>query len=230
MSSVLLAVALLVMATRDADAVTPDGVLIIHSNQRVTPAAVVIEDTLRKRRAGGAATSRQALFRVSRRRMGVDRGVRSGAGGIPATEVRRTQRSRHRRVRSPRFSSRPSSAIGYSRVCPVVHIAMAKDRLDALALPTDVVGRSENHDPTPTLQLALRLHPNADAPRHRARGRRTGSALGRRACALPWDSVGNALEGRISLRASDRGSAATGGSLPARHHGIHARLFHRRRR
>ncbi len=45
---------------------------------------------------------------------------------------------------------------------PVVHIAVARDRLEQLPpLPKGVVGNTENHDPTPTLQLALRLHPDA---------------------------------------------------------------------
>ena len=44
--TIALSVALLVLAT--AAAATSEGVLVIHSNQRATPAAIVIENTLGK--------------------------------------------------------------------------------------------------------------------------------------------------------------------------------------
>ncbi len=44
---------------------------------------------------------------------------------------------------------------------PIVHIAVAQDRLDPTMLPANVVGNFEDLDPTPTLRLALRLHPDA---------------------------------------------------------------------
>src|SRR4030095_15284980 len=43
-----LSVALVVFPLLAVAAETPEGVLVIHSNQRVTPAAIIIEDTLRK--------------------------------------------------------------------------------------------------------------------------------------------------------------------------------------
>ena len=68
---------------------------------------------------------------------------------------------------------------------PVVHIAMPQDQLERLTLPPDVVGRTIDLDPTETLELALRLHPNAKrlvivvgaAERDRIWERR---------CARPW--------------------------------------------
>ena len=43
-----LSAALFVVAVHAYAAALPEGVLVIHSNQRPTPAAIIIEDTLRK--------------------------------------------------------------------------------------------------------------------------------------------------------------------------------------
>jgi signal transduction histidine kinase len=43
---------------------------------------------------------------------------------------------------------------------PVVHLTVAGDRLSRVAVPPDMLGSTETHDPTPTLELALRLHPD----------------------------------------------------------------------
>ena len=44
---------------------------------------------------------------------------------------------------------------------PVVHIAVPRDQLEQMALPADIVGKTVDLDPTATLELALRLQPDA---------------------------------------------------------------------
>ena len=46
--TVTLFATVLLFGTTMAAAAVPDGILIIHSNQRPTPAAIVIEDTMRR--------------------------------------------------------------------------------------------------------------------------------------------------------------------------------------
>jgi C4-dicarboxylate-specific signal transduction histidine kinase len=153
-----LCVALLAFVARGADEPAA-GVLILHSNQRPTPAQIVIEDTLRTvvpsefaRPVGiyseylddewasvekyGAA---EAQFLHDKYR---DRNIRViVADALPALQF------------ATQFRGRIFTDVA------VVHIAVARDRLERIALPAGVVGNTENHDPTPTLELALRLHP-----------------------------------------------------------------------
>ncbi len=136
------------------------GVLILHSNQRPTAAQVVIEDHLRtvvfegfkpvqlfseflddewaSLEAYGPAEAGFLRNKYSQRDIRVIVAV-----ALPALQF------------AAKFRDQMFPGL------PVVHIAVAKDRLDQLALPKDIVGSTENHDPTPTVQLAQRLHPNA---------------------------------------------------------------------
>ena len=43
----------------------------------------------------------------------------------------------------------------------MVHIAMPLDQLERMSLPPDVIGKTIDLDPMPTLELAFRLHPDA---------------------------------------------------------------------
>ena len=108
-----------------------------------------------------APASRRNLFRVSRHRAIRGRGLRRSGGGISATEVQRSQHPRHRR-RGPaavQFAIKfRDSAL---RGVPVVHVAMPQDQVERMSLPPDVIGKTVDLDPVPTLELAFRLHPDA---------------------------------------------------------------------
>jgi C4-dicarboxylate-specific signal transduction histidine kinase len=47
------------------------------------------------------------------------------------------------------------------RGVPIVHIAMPQDLVERMSLPPDVIGKTVNLDPVPTLELAFRPHPDA---------------------------------------------------------------------
>jgi len=151
-------VGMVAVPARAVDAPPPGG-LILHSNQRPTPAQAVIEDTLRmavpenfKRpvqlyseylddewssvQTYGAAEANFLRDKYGRRNIRV-----LVADALPALQFAMQYRDRI-------FSG-----------VPIVHIAVARDRLAKFTLPADVVGNTENHDPAPTLELALRLHP-----------------------------------------------------------------------
>ena len=155
----LCAATILAFPVRAAEPGTP-GVLIIHSNQRPTPANIVIEDTLRKVVPEGFRNPVEIYSEyldnewASVQKYGVaeaeflrakygERNIRViVAVALPALQF------------VAQFRDRDFGGV------PVVHIAVARDRLDQLSLPPDIIGNTENHDPTPTLQLALRLHPD----------------------------------------------------------------------
>jgi len=158
LSTVLLAFASLVAG---AAAAAP-GVLILHSNQRPTPAQVVIEDTLRTVVPQGFAGP-VALFSEY---LDDEWASLEAYGAAEADFLRSKYGQRNIRVivadalPALQFTSKFRARI-FPDV-PVVHIAVARDRLEPLTLPKNVVGNTENQDPTPTLQLALKLHPNAN--------------------------------------------------------------------
>ena len=145
-------------AADGADA-PPPAVLIVHSNQRPTPAAVVIEDTLRGtipaqlRRpvevhseyldveipASATLVADQIAFLAHKyESRNVRAIIASAAGAVPF---------------ALRLREQMSSAV------PIVHIAVPLDALPAMALPGNVVGKPVDLDPTATIKLALQLHP-----------------------------------------------------------------------
>lgn len=137
------------------------GVLILHSNQRPTPAQVVIDDTLRNVVQDDLKRPVQLYSEyldnewASLERYGAaeaeflhdkygGRNIRViVADALPALEF------------ATKFGDRIVPGM------PIVHIAVARDRLDPTTLPANVAGNFEDLDPTPTLRLALRLHPDA---------------------------------------------------------------------
>jgi len=137
------------------------NVLVIHSNQRATPAQVIIEDALRTAIAGGIAdpgqvfseyldnewtateafAARQAAFLQERYQ---DRSIRVVVvDALPALLFLRKYRDR------------------LAPGIPIVYLAVAPDRVPPLGLAPDFIGVLEDNDPVPTLRLALRMHPGA---------------------------------------------------------------------
>jgi len=136
-------------------------VLVIHSNQRPTVAAMVIEDTLRKAlpemlgrpvdifseyldeewtsvEAYGQAEADFLKIKYGNRNIGVI--VASAPQAVQFATI---------------YRDRMLPAV------PVVHIALASDSPQGTNLPADIVGRPMNLDPADTLQLMLRMHPDA---------------------------------------------------------------------
>jgi hypothetical protein len=157
-----LATAVLSFPALAAAAPGPDGVLVLYSNQRPTPAQVTIEDALRTVIADGYKRpvqihseylddewasletygARNAEFlhdKYERRNVRV-----VVVAAIPALEF------------TTRFRDRIAPGV------PVVHLIVARDRVDPATLPSGFVGSFEDNDPTPTLELALRLHPQTN--------------------------------------------------------------------
>ena len=159
-AAIVLSAALLVVPAQAAEN-TPAGVLILHSNQRPTPSQVVIEDTLR-------AVVPQELKRPVQLYSEYldDEWTSLQTYGLAQAEFLRAKYGRRN------ISVIVANALPALRFeiefrermfpgVPIVYLAVAVDRVDRTALPSGVVGVLEDHDPTPTLQLALRLHPDA---------------------------------------------------------------------
>lgn len=159
-AAVALSAALLVFVARDAGSTTPEGVLILHSNQRPTPGQVIIDDTLR------AIVPRELKRPVQLFSEYLDDEWTSlqTYGLAEAGFLREKYAGRNISVivadalPALRFATEFHDRM-FPGV-PIVYLAVARDRVDSAALPSGVVGVLEDHDPTPTLQLALRLHPD----------------------------------------------------------------------
>jgi ABC-type uncharacterized transport system substrate-binding protein len=137
------------------------GVLILHSNQRPTPAGVLIEDNLR------TVVPEELRRPVKLYSEYLDDEWSSlEAYGATKAEFLRTKYGR-RNIRVIVVMALPALQFATKfrdRIfpgVPVVHIAVSADRLAGTTLPPKVAGVFEDLDPTPTLQLALRLHPDA---------------------------------------------------------------------
>ena len=153
--------ALVLLFVAGAAAAVP-GVLILHSNQRPTPAQVVIEDSLRTVVPEGFARPVQIFSEYLD-----DEWASLEAYGAAEADFLRSKYGQRdiRVIVADALPALQFAAKFRDRVAPdlpIVHIAVAKDRLERLALPKNVVGNTENQDPTPTLQLALKVHPNAN--------------------------------------------------------------------
>ena len=143
-----------------ADAPVP-GVLILHSNQRPTPAQIVVEDTLRTALPEGVNRPVQLFSEY----LDDEWTSLQSYGTVQAEFIRAKYGTRNIRV----IVADALPALQFTNYfrdrmlpgVPVVHVAVARDRLEGIELPADVVGNFEDNDPTPTLQLAMRLHPDA---------------------------------------------------------------------
>ncbi|HEX7271106.1 MAG TPA: hypothetical protein VF420_03030, partial [Casimicrobiaceae bacterium] len=151
---------LILFCAQPAIADTPDGVLILHSNQRATPAQVVIEDTLRT----FVSEDIGRPVRIFSEYLDDESSAVERFGEAEAVLLREKYGERNIRVIVADAFPALQFAIKFRerifRGVPVVHVAVASDRLERLAPPRDVVGHTEDLDPTPTLQMALKLHPN----------------------------------------------------------------------
>jgi signal transduction histidine kinase len=160
-AALVVSAALLVFATDAAETASPEGVLIIHSNQRPTPAAIVIEDTLRKVVPDTLGRPVELFSEY----LDVERSSVTEYAGAEAEFLQRKYSGRNTRVivaSAPQalqfvteFRDRMLAGV------PIVHIAVPRDQLERMALPADMVGKTVDLDPTATLELARRLQPGA---------------------------------------------------------------------
>ncbi len=154
------ALASLVVGAPGAETAAP-GVLILYSNQRPTPAQVIIEDTLRVVVTDGLKRPANLYSEYLD-----DEWVALDAYGQKEADFLQEKYER-RNIRvivtvalpALRFAAQHGDRIVAG--APVVHLAVARDRVDRSALSARVLGVFEDNDPTPTLELALRLHPGA---------------------------------------------------------------------
>ena len=160
-AAIVLSATLLVFAAHAADSTTPEGVLIIHSNQRPTPAAIVIEDTLRK----VVPDTLGRPVELYSEYLDVERFSSTTYADAEAEFLHRKYSERNIRVIVTSAPQALQFAMDFrDRILagvPVVHVSMARDTLERMSLPPDVVGKTVDLDPTATLELALRLQPDA---------------------------------------------------------------------
>ena len=148
-----------VLTVHAAETAPPDGVVIVHSNQRPVPATAIIDDTLRRVVAEnlGRPVEFYSEFLDSERfstpeyaeaaaallrRKYIDRNIKIFVAIVPqALQF----------VRDHREQILPG--------IPVVYISLPMDALPKEGLPPDFVGTTIDLDPTATLALALRLQP-----------------------------------------------------------------------
>jgi C4-dicarboxylate-specific signal transduction histidine kinase/ABC-type uncharacterized transport system substrate-binding protein len=159
-AAVALSAALLIFAAQAAESTAP-GVLILHSNQRPTPAQVIIDDTMR-------AVVPQELKRsvnLFSEYLDAEWTSLQTYGLAQAEFFREKYDRRNMRVivayALPAFRFEMDFRERMFPGVPVVYLGVAADRVYGTALPSDVVGVLEDLDPTPTLQLALHLQPDA---------------------------------------------------------------------
>ena len=160
-SPVALLLLLFALAGPAVAAATVPGVLILHSNQRPTPAQVVIDDTLRTVVPEGFKRPVRLFSEYLDDEWASLERYGAGEAGFLAEKYERRD---IRVIVADALPALQFAARFRDRIfpyVPIVHIAVARDRLEQLALPGNIVGNTENHDPTPTLQLAMRLHPKA---------------------------------------------------------------------
>ena len=161
LAAIALSAGLLVLAAAATAAATDEGVLVIHSNQRATPAAIVIENTLGK----AVPEALQRPVALYSEYLDIEWAATEAYAAAQAEFLRQKYAGRNIRVIVAAAPAALGFAIRYrDRMLPgvpVVHIAVAKDSLDQASLPADVVGKTIDLDPTQTLELALRLQPGA---------------------------------------------------------------------
>jgi signal transduction histidine kinase/ABC-type uncharacterized transport system substrate-binding protein len=147
-------------AAHAADTQAP-GVLILHSNQRPTAAGIVVEDILRTAIPGGY----QRPVRLYSEYLDEEWVSSSNYGEAEADFLRKKYGARNIRVivASAITALRFTSAFRERMFpgVPVVHIAIARDALERMTLAPDIIGKTTILEAAPTLELALRLHPEA---------------------------------------------------------------------
>ena len=140
---------------------TATGVLILHSNQRPTPAQIVVEDTLRTEVPDGLKRPVQLFSEYLD-----DEWASLQTYGAAQADFLRDKYAR-RNVKVIVANALPALRFAMQfrdRMLPgvpIVHIAVAWDRVDRSAFRMEVLGNFEDNDPTPTLRLAMHLHPDA---------------------------------------------------------------------
>src|SRR5207344_220767 len=120
-------------------ATPPEGVLVIHSNQRPTPAAVIIEDTLRK----AVPDALKRPVEIYSEYLDIERFPLDTYAVAGAEFLRQKYHDRNIRVivasapQAVQFAAKFRERIAPG--LPVVHIAMPRDQLERMSLPSDVV-------------------------------------------------------------------------------------------
>lgn len=185
--AVVLLAGWLLAAAPGIQAAMPDGVLVIHSNQRPTVAGLIVDDVLREVLSDRLG-DRVAVFNEY---LDAESTSTAALGATAADFVRSKYAARNIRVivasAPPAFQFVLQHRDRLLPGVPIVHIAIPGEQLARMKPPADVVGRPVDLDPAPTLALALRLHPDASllaivlgaAERDRAWERRIRAALER---------------------------------------------------
>ena len=166
----------------------PPGVLMLYSNQRPTPAQVIVEDALRTAVNEGFKEPNKLYSEY----LDDEWAAIEAYGPRQAEFLRQKYESRNIKVivafalPALRFAIQFTDQIAPG--APIAHLGVAADRVDLKTLPANVTGKFEDNDPTPTLELALRLHPGT----HRIALVRGASELDRR-----WDVRMRAAAARL---------------------------------
>ena len=134
--------------------------LIVHSNQRPLPAGVLIDDTLRKAVAAGVGRPVELYSEF----LDSERAISDDYDKLHAEFLNRKYSGLNIRV----IIAVVPQAFEFVRkhrkrllpAVPVVHLSMPHELLPA-RLPPEFVGATIDLDPTPTIELALRLQPAA---------------------------------------------------------------------
>jgi len=157
-AAIALWITLLTLVARAAET-APPGVLILHSNQRPTPAQVVIEDTLRTVVPAGFKRPVQLFSEY----LDDEWASLQTYSAAEAEFLRDKYGQRNIRIivadALPALQFATKFRDSMFAGVPIIVIAVARDRVDRASLPSYVVGNFEDNDPTPTLQLAKHLHP-----------------------------------------------------------------------
>lgn len=136
------------------------GVLILHSNQRPTPAGVVVDETLRSE----VPVRLDAPVQLFSEYLDDEWAALKAYGGAEAEFVRRKYDGRNIRVIVASALPALQFAVTFRDQMlpgvPIVHLAVPRDVLARLALPDNVFGKDVDLDPAPTLDLAMRLQPD----------------------------------------------------------------------
>jgi hypothetical protein len=154
---------LVMMSALAAHAAEPasTGVLILHSNQRPTPAAVAIEETLRR----VVPEDYKHPVELYSEYLDDEWGSVRDFGTLQAEFLKSKYGARNIRVIVASALPALQFVIEHrDRMlpgAPVVHAVVARETLERMSLPPDIVGKAVDLDPTPTLKMALHLHPEA---------------------------------------------------------------------
>jgi PAS domain S-box-containing protein len=186
--SVLLAASCLALSAvaTAAEKRMPEGVLILHSNQRPLPAGNIVDDTLRKVVLGELVRPVEILSEFLDAEW-----LTAERANAQSEFLRRKYAERNIRVivavAPPAFQFMLKHRDWILPGVPVVHLAVPRDLRPEHGLPPDFVGATIDLDPMFTFELALQLQPPAKrlvivigaADRDRIWERRIRDAVGR---------------------------------------------------